>query len=370
MSVHQKKPDGRWYCTWREEGKKKFKYFGCDPSGETLAHRYDDQLKRDKGKIPIVPGGLTVAEVLDRYHQLHPVESTTGNSDSYRIERVLVPLLGRIPCEALTSVELNRYMVIRLEAGKARRTVAREIDLLRAAMNWAEDQDPPLIFRNSARKFRVPKGKESDTPNPPRHSEVERLLAVSPPHLVRALVISWACGLRPGGEVSRLTWSDYDPGARELRVISARKGGPVVRNIPLQPHLLEALNSWLASDTEGASTGCDIGRVHIVHYRYRPAISLKRSWATAKRKAGITRRLRPYDLRHAWFTNALQLGGDIKAISEIGGHSRIDTTLRFYDHVTQERHRLAMEKIQGVTSATILLHIGSNAGRASPPEGD
>ena len=319
MSVHVRN-DGRWYCQYYEGGKRKFKYFGRGPDGQALARRCDETLKREKGKVPTTPGGLTVTEVLLHYHEQHPV--------------------------------------------------AREIDLLRAAMNWAEDQDPPLIFRNAVRKFRVPRGKESDTPNPPRRAEVEKLLAVSPPHLVRALVISWACGLRPGGEVSRLTWSDYDQDARELRVISARKGGPVIRNIPLPPHLVDALNAWLDADIRGARPGCDIGRVPIVHYHYRPTVSLKRSWATAKRKAGITRRLRPYDLRHAWFTNALQLGGDIKAISEIGGHSRIDTTLRFYDHVTQERHRAAMEKIQGITVTVIRQSLGRKDPDKQAPQAD
>lgn len=360
MSVHQKKPDGRWYCTWREGGRKKFKYFGCDPSGERLAQQYDEKLKRDKGKIPIIPGGLTVADVLQKYHLQHPVESSTAKSDYYRIARIILPILGGIHVEALTSVELNRYVVIRIEAGRKRRTVAREIDLLRAAMNWAEAQDPPLIFRNAVRKFRVSKGREAETPNPPSRPEIERLLAAAPPHLARALIISWTCGLRPGGEVARLTWSDYNCELKELRVIAARKGGPIVRYIPLPAYVTRTLDVWLASDIEGTSPGCDIGQVPIVHYHYQPVASLKRSWKTAKKQAGITRRLRLYDLRHAWFTNALKLGGDIKAISEIGGHSRIDTTLRFYDHVTQERHRTAMEKIQEVTSATILLHMSSS----------
>jgi integrase len=368
MSVHQKKPDGRWYCTWRENGKKKFKYFGCDPSGEILARRYDDQVKRDKGKVPIVPGGLTVAEVLQRYHLLHPIEPTTGKSDSYRITAALLPLIGGIHCDALTSVELNRYVAIRLETGLKRRTVAREIDLLRAAMNWADSQDPPLIFRNATRKFRVPRGRESETPNPPGRLEVERLLAASPPHLARALILSWSMGLRPGGEVARLTWSDYNQEAKELRVVSARKGGPAVRFVPLPPNLDDTLNSWMASDVQNAPQNCDIGQTTIVHYRYQPVASIKRSWRSAKKKAGITRRLRPYDLRHAWFTNALKLGGDIKAISEIGGHSRVDTTLRFYDHVTQERHRSAMEKIQEVTSATILLQAASGNPKKALPD--
>lgn len=352
MSVHRRSDDGRWLVKWYEGGKEKRRYFGCDASGETLALRFDEQLKRDRGKVPQVSGGLTVADLLQRYHSDHPVEFSTSQSDYYRISRVMIPLVGAIYVEALTSVELNRYVKIRLEAGRKLRTIAREIDLLRAAMSWAESQDPPLVFRNSVRKFKLKHGAD-EIPHPPTRQEVERLLAVSPPHLTRALIISWACGLRPGGEVFRLTWADVDFEGQELRVISARKGGPVARSVPLDPAMLALLKSWHESDLVSAPYKMPADQIPIVHYRFRPVASVKRSWAHAKKEAKITRRLRPYDLRHAWFTGALKQGGDFKAISELGGHSRVDTTLRFYDHVTGERHRRAVEKIQRITGATI-----------------
>lgn len=358
MSVHQKS-DGRHYCTWYEGKEKKFKYFGHEDSDRILAERYDDQIRRDKGKVPQVPGGLTGADLLQRYHSDRPVESTTRQSDYYRITSIMIPLMGAIHCEALTSVELNRYVKIRLEAGRKLRTIAREIDILRAAMNWAESQDPPLVFRNTVRKFSLKHGAD-EVPHPPTRSEVERLLAVSPPHLTRALIISWACGLRPGGEVFQLTWADIDFEGQELRVISARKGGPVARSVPLDPAMPALLKSWHESDLVKAPEKMPADQIPIVHYRFRPVASVKRSWAHAKREAKITRRLRPYDLRHAWFTGALKQGGDFKAISELGGHSRVDTTLRFYDHVTGERHRKAVERIQHVTATTIQALLGGN----------
>lgn len=359
MSVHRN-ADGRWFAKWYDAGKEKRKYFGKDAVAQVAAQRYDEKIKRDKGKIPTVPGGLTVADVLQHYHTHHAVETSTGKMDHYRITRVLIPLMGGIHVEALTSVELNRYVALRLEDGKKRSTIARDLGLLRAAMNWAENQDPPLIFHNTIRNFRIQQKRAAEVPIPPGRGEVDRLIKASPPHLLRAILICWCCGLRPGGEVGRLRWSDYNRERNELRVLSAKKGRAAVRFIPLNPDLAKVLDLWLASDASKAPKDLDLAQIPIVHYRFQAVESLKTAWAHAKKQAGITRKLRPYDLRHAWFTQALQLGGDIKAISELGGHSRVDTTLRFYDHVTQQRHRTAMEKIQWVTADTILSLLSSD----------
>ena len=49
---------------------------------------------------------------------------------------------------------------------------------------------------------------------------------------------------------------------------------------------------------------------HIVNYYGRPIKSIKKSWKAALEKAKITRRIRPYDLRHHFVTRALENGAD------------------------------------------------------------
>lgn len=55
--------------------------------------------------------------------------------------------------------------------------------------------------------------------------------------------------------------------------------------------------------------------------------------------------MRLYDLRHAMATMALQGGANLKALSEVLGHSRPDTTLIHYQHVVMEQHRQAIDSI-------------------------
>ena len=100
---------------------------------------------------------------------------------------------------------------------------------------------------------------------------------------------------------------------------------------------------WLREDKE--LFGDTISGRPVVHYRKEPVLSLKKSWASAKAAAKITRRIRLYDLRHAFASIALEEGADLKSLSEMLGHSRPDTTLRSYQHVSRKQHRDVVAKI-------------------------
>jgi integrase len=83
----------------------------------------------------------------------------------------------------------------------------------------------------------------------------------------------------------------------------------------------------------------------VIHYQGSRITTIKTSFATAKRKAGITRRLRPYDFRHAFAMYTLGGGVDLKSTSEIQGHSRSDTTSKIYQHTDLGLHRRTINKL-------------------------
>jgi integrase len=356
MSVHLDK--GSWFCKWREDGKERRKYFGPGDIAKHQAHQLDEEQKRQRGKVH-VPTGLTISEVCHAYHNQHRVQASTADSDFYRLDRIIVPALGHIQAEALTTQQLNEYVQKRIHAGKQLSTISRELVLLRSALNWAMAQEPPLILKNIVAKYRVHGAKDSEVHSPPTIEEITRIIHHSPPHLRRALCLEWSLGLRPGGEVSRIRWSDVDLTGGKILIRSARKGGPVTRYVPIpdgeHSSMRNQISQWMAEDLEALGVGNgDLGQLAVVHYKLKSVGSMKKSWATAKKKAGITRKMRLYDLRHAMATYALEGGADLKAVSEILGHSRADTTLRFYQHVLKHQHRQAVNKIPAIPSHLFL----------------
>ena len=105
--------------------------------------------------------------------------------------------------------------------------------------------------------------------------------------------------------------------------------------MPIHDDFIETLRGWYKEDQ---------GKGYIVHVKGKPVRSIKKGWKGALKRAGIQRRLRPYDLRHCFITKALEEGGDLKALSEVVG-SKPATIIKHYQHVTTDLHRKTVAKI-------------------------
>jgi site-specific recombinase XerD len=80
--------------------------------------------------------------------------------------------------------------------------------------------------------------------------------------------------------------------------------------------LLGLLEPWFEEDLKaGKKTGDPV-----VTFKGKSVVSLKIAWSAAKKRARITRRMRMYDLRHAFATKMLDNGADLKHVSILLGH--------------------------------------------------
>jgi integrase len=64
-------------------------------------------------------------------------------------------------------------------------------------------------------------------------------------------------------------------------------------------------------------------------------------WYTALKKSGIKRRIRPYDLRHAFATEAIAAGVDVGTVAQLIG-ARLKMLLEHYQHVADKQKRAAV----------------------------
>ena len=254
----------------------------------------------------------------------------------YKLSGIILPTLGEeIQAMKVNAACLDRYVIKRLKTGVKRTTVHRELSDIRAILNWSVKRG--YLSRNPAAGFEMPE-RDDEVIFPPSIEELNAIMANAQPHLVRALSLSYYTGLRPGGELYRVTWNDLDCNSASLLIISAKKRGKPSRRIPVHPGFLGILKHWYHDDIDSELPDS----MAIVNFNGQPVKSIKNSFNSAKAAAGITRRLRPYDLRHAFASSILAAGGDLKSTSELLGHTRTGTTLRIYQHTNPIMHRAAV----------------------------
>jgi len=349
MPLHQLK-DGRWivqYVNPDPPPRLKREYFGRGDLAERRARERDRELGGSGSGRKSAPrrSGLAVETLVNGYLAARRgrMEDTTLDRLLYKLAAAILPAFGHLDARSLTPARMDGYVNDRLRQGLRRTTVNGEVTYVKAVLNWALEAGH--LKSHPLERYRAP-SRDDEPIQPATRAETEALLREAAPHLARALTLSYYTGLRPGRqELFRLRWTDIDWDLKTLHIRSARKHGPPSRTVPIHDGLLEVLRAWNRSDENKAGL--------IITFRGRPVSSLKTAFATAKKRAGITRRLPLYAFRHAFATNLLAAGADLKATSEILGHTRTDTTTRVYQHTNLTQRRTAVSKLPKLPSDNI-----------------
>lgn len=340
MSVHQLK-DGRWICHY-EKGKdldrpeSTRRYFGRGLEAERNAREFDLALhyKPEKTYSPLF------IELANEYLEDRRMSMSRVGWDLAveKLRRTILPLIGHEMAHSLTPQAITQYASTRATDGVKRTTIHREISDIRAILRWAEKRK--IIAANPMAGYEMPKRDDAHL-SPPTDAEFQAILKVAAPHLQRAMLIAYFTGLRPGREeMLCLRWDAVDFIGRTMMVVSAQKGGMPSRMVPLTDDLYGHLCRWYEADEK-------TGICYIIHHNGKKIDSLKTAWKAAKKRARVLRRLRLYDIRHAFATNLLASGANLKAVSEILGHASPDMTMKIYQHVSGDLRRAAVDMLSG-----------------------
>lgn len=178
---------------------------------------------------------------------------------------------------------------------------------------------------------------------PPTEEERNRMLEAAPDHLRRVIVLGAMFGLRVGPcELLRLRWDDVDLLRRVVRVRASRKNLDMPwREVPIRSDLMPIFQHW--HDIDAAA-----GIPWVVSWAGKPVSTIKTAWAATLRRAGITRHIRPYDLRHAFGTEAVGAGQDIGTVANLMGHASPVMLLKHYQHVMTRQKVEAVEALPRV----------------------
>lgn len=278
------------------------------------------------------PTNLTIAEVLDRYLDSLGNPATRVAS-AYHL-RLFADIYGQRKAYCLTLEDVGAFLVLQQQRGVSKSTACRRMGIVRAAYNWAARWG--LLPTNPLAGLQLA-SPVPQTPDPPTAREARMLYATAAPHVQRVIALGMATGARIGpSELFRLRWTDIDTRGAVLRMPNAAKGARAeAREVPLRQDVLRLLRCWEAED---AGNGCP----WVIHYRGRPVRSISRAWRNTLRRAGIERRIRPYDLRHAFASRALDHDADLKCVAEVMGHANEKMIIRFYRHTSAKQRRKAV----------------------------
>ena len=170
------------------------------------------------------------------------------------------------------------------------------------------------------------------------------------------IIISLYTGLRIG-ELCALRWKNIDLEKREIRVketlqriydektgktiiiIDTPKSKKSVRNIPISDKLYAVLAPLKKKykDDDFFLTGNS--------KRYIEPRSYQNAFKDILKKSKIKTTYTFHILRHTFATNCIEVGMDIKSLSEILGHATVEITLNRYVHSSYKTKKKFLEKL-------------------------
>ncbi|MEK7114412.1 MAG: site-specific tyrosine recombinase/integron integrase, partial [Patescibacteria group bacterium] len=135
--------------------------------------------------------------------------------------------------------------------------------------------------------------------------------------------------------------ADIDLSRDEL---SVRGKGEKVRVVFLSPTAKEAVREYLKARNDMEEALFVDGRPNKLH-RISPR-DVQRHLKKYVARAGITNVVTPHTLRHAFATDLLSNGADIRSVQQLLGHASINTT-QIYTHITDSHLREIHKKYHG-----------------------
>ncbi len=267
-------------------------------------------------------------------------------------EKYLLPTLGECDVGALSAVELQKFSASLGERGLAPNSVNFIVAILKASLKRGVSLG--VIDRQYADAIVRPKARMNKTAcfSKAEQKKIESyIFARQDPSLFGILLCLYS-GLRIG-ELLALTWEDVDfrkgtvtvckschdswVQSRYVKVIDTTKTPSSERVIPLPRPILGYLKI-IRRQT---------GMRFIVTGRseYGAEVrSYQRTFSTILEKLRIEHR-GFHALRHTFATRALEVGMDIKTLSEILGHKDPSVTLQRYAHSLIEHKTEMMNKV-------------------------
>ena len=351
--------EGRYICGRKPDGRARY----VSVYGRSRAEVQDKIQERQQTNVSeaalsgIGQSDLTVNQLFELFLRRANVKRSTYARYKTVIDLHILPWFGKRRVCTLTAKELSAYLREKRRHGNLRtggalseKSVRDLAVLIKSALRFAQRE---LHVYADALNMPLPpyKQKRVRTFSEPEIQRMEAEMQNTPDRKNLAIVLALCAGMRIG-EICALRVFDIDflastieirqsaqriqIGQKTKLLVQSPKSDASKRTIPLTAGLLRCLKDAVRGLPENAYvlTGC-------VDKPMEPR-TLRYFFDRFQKRCGIQRR-NFHVLRHTFATRCIETGADGKSVSEILGHTDVQTTLRLYVHPSIETKRRVIE---------------------------
>ncbi len=300
--------------------------------------------------------GITLNQLAENWllYKKYSVKDSTYFRYQYIIKRYIIPNFQDEKLYILEDCDFNRF-IDNLMQRLSKKTIKDVIIVLKSMLRYAESK---YHFDFKLNLITIPKNEPSkiNILTKVERKKLENFCKESASFRDIGIVICLNTGIRIG-EICALTWNNIDLENDLLRIsqsmqriyknkknttvtIDTPKTKTSIREIPISTKLHKILTQVrkenMITGNEFFLTGSTTKYIEPRNYQYMYKNCLK--------KCNI-----PYHkfhvLRHTFATECVQIGMDVKSLSEILGHASVDITLNKYVHSSFENKKKYLEKL-------------------------
>lgn len=361
-----KRKDGRWegryIRSYDEANKARYAYVYGKTYGEVKQKLSVERSTPKKASIA-AQSLLTYDELLDSWlhsSQLNTKESTHARY-AHLISTHIKPQLGKYPISMLSTEMIESFVEFQLTEGRldntgglSPKTVTDILTIIKNTIEYARYKDLPVICNLS--KLTIKK-KEREM-RVLTQAEQEALISVLIDEMDLykfGVFLSLYTGIRIG-ELCALQWEDFNIARTTLKirktmqriqdtgigafsktkiVITEPKSQCSVREIPLPSFVIDIARQFVSNPKSYILTGND---------RYVEPRTMQNRFKSYVKDSGIAD-ANFHALRHTFATRCVEVGFEIKTLSEVLGHANVNITLNRYVHSSFELKCSNMNKL-------------------------
>lgn len=300
------------------------------------------------------------------------IKAKSFSNYEQHIRLYINPNIGHIKVQKLTERDVREKLIAKLKSeGKSESTINNSLRTLKTILNQAMSER--LIYENVCKNIRIKKNKSQKEQKIFSKDEQETFVkALKGNKYENAIIVLLNTGLRIA-ELSGLRWVDVDfkdgyiyvrQTAQRIRifeegefigsemVIDTPKTDKSIRCIPM----LEATRDALIKQRELQSIDKKIGYDKYIDNDLCFPTSIgtptdhKNLWYEMKNilKCNNLPDLSLHNLRHNFASRLIENGIGLKIVSELLGHSSVQTTGDVYAHVQKSTLKEQMQSVEGI----------------------